>query len=154
VDSPELFYFENRERIQSRGFEVEAERRWASGVLVRGSYAAQRSTDRETEAEISNSPRQLGLVHVAAPFAARRLTIAAESQYVGTRFSTLGSELPGVWLTNATVSFEPPRQPLSFALRVANLWNSSYAHPVGLEFRQDALPQDGRSVSVRATLRF
>ena len=28
------------------------------------------------------------------------------------------------------------------------------AHPVGYEFRQDVMPQDGRSISVRATLRF
>jgi outer membrane receptor for ferrienterochelin and colicins len=154
TDAPDLFYFVNRARTASRGFELEAERRWASGVLVRGSYAGQRTTDRETDTEISNSPRHLGLVHVAAPFASRRVSVAAESQYLGSRRSTLGSDMPGVWLTNANVTFEPPRQPLSLAFRVANLWNTSYAHPVGLEFRQDTVPQDGRTLSLRATLRF
>jgi hypothetical protein len=32
--------------------------------------------------------------------------------------------------------------------------NRAYGHPVGLEFRQDVMPQDGRSVSLRATVRF
>ena len=35
-------YFENREQARSRGIEVEAERRWTSGILLRGSYVAQR----------------------------------------------------------------------------------------------------------------
>ena len=153
TDAPELFYFENRERIESRGVGFEAERRWTSGVLLRGSYAVQRTLDLPTGAEVSNSPRHLGLVHLAVPLAARYVTLAAESQYVGARLSTLGSHIPGAWLTNANVTYAPPRQPLSFSFRAANLWNASYAHPVGLEFRQDTMPQDGRTVSVRATLR-
>jgi len=32
------YYFENREQAQSRGVEVEAERRWTSGLLLRVSY--------------------------------------------------------------------------------------------------------------------
>jgi hypothetical protein len=40
------------------------------------------------------------------------------------------------------------------SVRAANLFDAEYAHPVGFEHRQDVVPQDGRSVSVRATLRF
>ena len=59
-----------------------------------------------------------------------------------------------MWLTNVNVTFVPPRRPLSFGARVSNVFDTPYAHPVGYEFRQDVMPQDGRSVSVRATLRF
>jgi hypothetical protein len=39
-------------------------------------------------------------------------------------------------------------------MRASNLFDAEYAHPVGLEHRQDVVPQDGRSVSIRATVRF
>jgi outer membrane receptor for ferrienterochelin and colicins len=148
------YVFENREQSRSRGVELEAERRWTSGILVRGSFVAQRTHDPLADVELSNSPRRLGLVHASAPLWQRRISIAAESQYVGTRFSTLGTPIDGVWLTHVNVNMTPPRRGLSFAARVSNLFDTAYAHPVGIEFRQDVIPQDGRSVSLRATLRF
>ena len=148
------YCFENREQARSRGIEVEAERRWTSGILLRGSYVAQRTMDPIANVELSNSPRRQALVHAAAPMWSRKLSLAAESQYIGHRFSTMGTHIDGVWLTNVNVTFVPPRRPLSFAARVSNVFDTPYAHPVGYEFRQDLMPQDGRSVSVRATLRF
>lgn len=147
-------YFENREEASSRGIEIEAERRCTSGTLLRASYVAQQTTDPVAGVELSNSPRRLALVQAAVPFWSRKISLAAESQYVGHRLSTLGSHVPGVWLTHVNVTFVPPGRPLSFAARVSNLFDTAYAHPVGFEFRQDLMPQDGRSVSVRATLRF
>jgi outer membrane receptor protein involved in Fe transport len=148
------YYFENREESRSRGVEVEAERRWTTGVLLRGSVVAQQTMDPIADVELSNSPRRLALVHAAVPVWSRKMSLAAESQYVGHRFSTLGSHIPGVWLTNVGVNFVPPRSHVSLAARVSNLFDTAYAHPVGFEFRQDVIPQDGRGVSVRATLRF
>ena len=148
------YYFENREQARSRGIEVEAEHRWTSGILLRGSYVAQRTMDPIANVELSNSPRRQALVHAAAPMWSRKLSLAAESQYIGHRFSTMGTHIDGVWLTNVNVTFVPPRRSLSFGARVSNVFDTPYAHPVGYEFRQDLMPQDGRSVSVRATLRF
>jgi iron complex outermembrane receptor protein len=148
------YYFENREQAQSRGVEVEAERRWTSGLLLRGSYVAQRTMDPIADVELSNSPRRQALAQAAAPLWSRKLSVAAESQYVGHRFSTLGTHIPGVWLTHLNVNYAPPRKPFSIAARVANLFDTEYAQPVGFEFRQDVMPQDGRSISVRAMLRF
>ncbi len=148
------YVFENREQARSRGVEVEAERRWTSGLLLRGSFVAQQTRDPIADAELSNSPRRLALVQASLPLWQRRVGVAAESQYVGARFSTLGTPIEGVWLTHVNVNVTPPRRALSLAARVSNLFDTAYAHPVGIEFRQDAIPQDGRSVSVRATLRF
>ena len=147
-------YFENREQARSRGIEIEAERRCTSGTLLRASYVAQQTTDPVAGVELSNSPRRLALVQAAVPFWSRKISLAAESQYVGHRFSTMGTHIEGVWLTHVNVTFVPPGRPLSFSARVSNLFDTAYAHPVGFEFRQDVMPQDGRSVSVRATLRF
>jgi outer membrane receptor protein involved in Fe transport len=148
------FFFENREQTRSRGLEIEGERRWTSGVLARASYVMQETRDRLADVELSNSPRHLALVHVAAPVWSRQLTLASESQYVGARFSTMGSRIPGVWLTNVNLTYAPVRRPLSFGVHLTNLFDRQFGQPVGLEFRQDVMPQDGRAVSVRATLRF
>jgi iron complex outermembrane receptor protein len=148
------YVFENREQARSHGVEVEAERRFTSGLLLRGSFVAQQTRDPIADVELSNSPRRLALLQAALPLWQRRVAVAAESQYVGARFSTLGTPIDGVWLTHVNVNVTPPRRALSVAARVSNLFDTAYAHPVGVEFRQDVIPQDGRSVSVRATLRF
>jgi iron complex outermembrane receptor protein len=148
------FYFANSGRTQSRGVEVEAERRWATGVLLRGSYVYQHTHDRADGAELSNSPQSLALVHAAVPAWSRRVTFAAESQYVGDRLSNVGTVVPGEWLAKVNVTVVPPGRRLSLSARVSNLFDTAYTQPVGLEFRQDAMPQDGRTASVRATLRF
>jgi len=148
------YYFLNGDRADSHGVEAEAERRWSCGVLVRGSIVAQRTENPVTDVELSNSPRHLGLVHVAVPMWDRQLTLAGESQYVGERFSSFGNHVPGGWLTNLNLTWTRPHHPLSLAARVTNVFDRAYAHPVGFEFRQDVIPQDGRAVSVRATIRF
>jgi outer membrane receptor protein involved in Fe transport len=150
----DYYYFLNGDRADSHGVEAEAERRWSCGVLMRGSVVAQWAEDPVSGVELSNSPHHLGLVHVAVPMWSRQLTAAAESQFVGERFSSFGNHVPGGWLTNVNLTWTRPNHPLSLAARVTNVFDREYAHPVGFEFRQDVIPQDGRAVSVRATLRF
>ena len=148
------FYFVNAGRTQSRGLEVEAERRWATGVLLRGSVVYQHTHDRADDSELSNSPHALALIHAAVPAWSRKLMFAAESQFVGDRISNVGTTVAGEWLTNVNVAFAPPHRMVSFSAHVSNLFDKAYAQPVGLEFRQAEMPQDGRAASVRATLRF
>ncbi len=123
-------------------------------ITLRSITRSSRTHDPTTDVELSNSPRHLGQVHVAAPMWSRQLTLAGESQYVGTRFSSFGNHVPGGWLTNLNLTWVRPHHPLSLSARVANVFDREYAHPVGFEFRQDVIPQDGRTISVRATLRF
>jgi outer membrane receptor protein involved in Fe transport len=104
--------------------------------------------------ELSNSPRELALIHLAVPAWSRRVSLAGESQYVGSRLSTQGTRTPGGWLTNLHLAYRPSGGRVTVAAHVANLLDRAYGHPVGLEFRQDLMPQDGRSVSLRGTLRF
>ncbi len=148
------FFFENREQTRSRGVEVEGERRWPNGILARASFVVQRTQDRLAGTELSNSPRELGLLHLAVPAWSRNLTLATESQYVGSRLTSQGTTVDGGWLTNLHLTYRPVGRNLTLAGHVGNLFDREYGHPVGFEFRQDAIPQDGRSVSLRATVRF
>ena len=45
-----------------------------SGILLRGSYVAQRTMDPIANVELSNSPRRQALVHAAAPMWSRKLS--------------------------------------------------------------------------------
>jgi len=42
----------------------------------------------------------------------------------------------------------------TLAASIYNAFDVRYAHPVGLEFRQDVIEQDGRTFAVRATVGF
>jgi outer membrane receptor protein involved in Fe transport len=148
------FYFENREQTRSRGVEVEGERRWSNGILARASFVVQRTHDRLAGVELSNSPRELALVHLAVPAWSRNLTLATESQYVGSRLSSKGTPVDGGWLTNLHLTYRPVGRNITLGGHVSNLFDRVYGHPVGFEFRQDVIEQDGRSVSLRATVRF
>ena len=88
----DVIYFRNYGETRARGVEIEAERRWTSGVLLRASYVAQQTRDPQRDVELSNSPRSLALVHLAVPAWSRRLLLGAESQFVGARLTNAGAE--------------------------------------------------------------
>ena len=154
VDDGSGLFFRNVEQAQSRGLELELERRWTSGILARASLAVQETRDPLGDVELSNSPQQLGVLNAAVPLLSRRLTVALEGQFLGSRLTNAGEKTPSVFLTNVNLSFTPTRSRLTLAARVSNLFDQRYAHPVGLEFRQQVIPQDGRTASLRALVRF
>lgn len=144
----------NTSNVKSRGIEAEAERRWTNGVVASGSMVWQRSQDAQTRMALTNSPARMGTLAVQAPLGTRRLTMALDGQYVGTRGTERGATADPFWLTNLTWRYAPPGLRATFAASIYNAGNVRYAHPVGLEFRQDVIEQDGRVFSVRATFGF
>lgn len=150
----ELNEFRNFDRVRASGGEVEAEARFANGVLVRGSYSYQRVTDELTDDELPNAPSHLGVINVAVPLAARALTLATDAAYVGSRLTLGGRRLDGAWVTNANLVFRPRGSRATVSAGVMNLFDTSYANPVGNEFAQDALEQNGRTATVKLTVRF
>jgi outer membrane receptor for ferrienterochelin and colicins len=156
---PEFLYDEsiryvNKESARSSGVEVEAESRWSSGLLVRGSLAVQRAVAIEAEQRLSNAPGELATFHVAAPFWRRQFVAAAESLFTSARATVGGDMLPSFWLSNFTLTYRPVRMPLTIGASVYNAFDASYGDPVGVEFRQAAIPQDGRTAAVRVTVKF
>ena len=123
------YYFENREQARSRGVEVEAERRWTSGILLRGSYVAQRTWIRSPTSSCrtrragwrwSTRRRRCGAGSSRSP-PSRSTSAIASRRWA--RTST------ACWLTNLNVTFVPPRRPLSFAARVSNLFDTRLRAP-------------------------
>ena len=148
-----LSWYENSGDVEAIGLEAEAERRWVNGVVVHASLARQRSRELPQRTPLPNSPGTLGTLRMEAPLGLRSLTLAADLQAVSSRLSLRGAETPGYGLTHVTLRWAPRRR-TAIAASVYNAFDTRYAVPVGVEFRQDVLGQDGRTVSVRATLGF
>jgi iron complex outermembrane receptor protein len=150
----ETVHYANKESARSSGVEFEAESRWGSGVLVRSSLAVQRAMALEAHERLSNAPGELATVHVAAPFWRRQLVAASESIFTSSRTTVAGDTLPSFWLSNFTLTYRPVRMPLTLSGSVYNAFGADYADPVGVEFRQTAIRQDGRTAAVRVSVKF
>jgi len=147
------FTYTNSEFIHSRGVELEGESRWPSGLLVRGSIAMQRARS-ETIGALSNSPGQLGTLQFALPFWRRQLVMATDTTYVSSRLTVGGERLPDYWQSSVTATYRPLRWPIVLGASVYNVFDDDIDHPVGVEFRQAALRQDGRTAALRVTVKF
>ncbi len=145
---------DNGAQVRAHGAEFEAERRWTSGVVMRGSLALQRTHEQETLAALSNSPGRLGTFRLETPLWSRAATLAADWQYVSARWTPRDATAGAYALTHLTWRYAPRTLKGSVSASVYNLFDTAYAHPVGAEFRQDVLLQDGRTLSVRATFGF
>jgi outer membrane receptor for ferrienterochelin and colicins len=144
----------NRDAVRTRGVEFETEGRWPSGVLVRGSVALQGAHHADADEPLSNAPHYLGTLQAAVPIWRRELQLASDTTFVSSRRSGTGSVLSGYSLTSLTATYRPVRWPITMGASVYNLFDSEYAHPVGAEFVQQAIAQDGRTLSVRLAVRF
>jgi outer membrane receptor protein involved in Fe transport len=73
---------------------------------------------------------------------------------VSSRLTVSGDDLPAYWLTNVTATYRPLSWPFVVGASVYNAFGAVYSHPVGVEFRQSAIQQDGRTAALRVTIRF
>ena len=152
LDDGRIIYL-NSERVRSHGVEFEGESRWPSGLLVRGSVALQKATS-DTMGALSNAPGQLGTLQFALPFWRRQLVLASDTTFVSSRLTVSGEPLPDYCLSNLTATYRPLRWPIVVGATVYNAFDQEIDHPVGLEFRQAALRQDGRTAALRVTVKF
>jgi outer membrane receptor protein involved in Fe transport len=144
----------NRGSVSSRGIEGEVEYRSTAGVLSRGSLVVQTTRDGETSEALSNAPGWLGTLQLAVPLGTRAVMAALDASAVGARTTRSGRELEAFTLANAIVTWEPRGTSLLLQGGVYNLFDTTYEHPVGTEFVQDAIAQDGRTAALRVIVRF
>jgi iron complex outermembrane receptor protein len=143
VDEDDALTFSNSGKVLARGLEVEAEVRTGGSQLV-GSYALQRTRNRETDEELTNSPRHLGKIRLAVPGPVAGATIAVEVQTMSQRLTVARSLVGGHALANVNY-VHPINSRLAFTATVRNLFEAKYADPASAEHRQETIPQDGRT---------
>jgi len=152
VDGGGLRYV-NNESARSTGIELEGETRWPSGLMVRSSLAVQRARSATVD-RLSNAPGQLGTLQAALPFWRRQLILATDTTYTSWRNAAGGERLPAYWLSNITATYRPLKWPIVVGATVYNAFDATYSHPVGLEFTQIAVQQDGRTAALRLSVNF
>jgi iron complex outermembrane receptor protein len=143
ADEDDALTFGNSGGVLSRGLEFEAEVRTGGSQLV-GSYALQRARNRETDEELTNSPRHLGKLRFTVPGPVAGATIAVEVQTMSQRLTVARSFVGGHALANVNY-VHPISSRLAFTATVRNLFEAEYADPASAEHRQDVIPQDGRT---------
>jgi len=62
--------------------------------------------------------------------------------------------LPSYWLANLVATWQPRHPAVMVQGSVQNVFNQVFTHPVGNEFVQDAIDQDGRTASIKLSVRF
>ena len=149
-----LLVYINAGQVDARGFELEAERLWDSGMKLRTSYAWQISRDVTTQTELVNSPRSLVKLNYSVPVWRNEMRTGLELQYTSSRKTLAGRTANGHLLTNLTLLSERLAENLDLSASLYNLFDIHYADPGAQEHKQDLIAQDGRSYRLKLNYRF
>ena len=147
-------YFGNVDEIHSRGVELGLNVNRGHGLTGKLSYSFQRTEDRATGIQLTNSPEQMVQVELGSPILGSAATASVDAQYMSARSTLLGNVAGGHVLTN--FSLFAPRTFARFDLSASlyNVFDARYGDPVSNGFVQDLIRQDGRSFRVRTTLHY
>lgn len=145
-----VLVYRNAQGIEGLGMELEAEQRFANGVRGTLGYSLQHAES--LGRTLMNSPENMAKLHVSAPLWGDGYRVGLETLYFGRRYTKSG-KVDGYVLTNLTALAEPIKD-VAFSFSLYNLWNTHYADPVGEDFIQESIPQDGRGFRLKLTVRF
>jgi len=150
--------FENSETTIAQGIEVETEGHFTPWLDGRVSYSYQRARDESSDTnqttKLSNSPERLAKAGLSIPLFNDRLSASLEAQYTSARRTVQDTTLPDFTVVNFTLLNRRWLSGLELSATVYNLTDQRYADPVGDEFEQSAIPQDGRNYRVKVQYEF
>ena len=135
--------FENQGRVLARGLEFEAEIR-SAGNLFLGSYAFQRARDRDTDLELTNSPRHLGKLQWSLLGIVGESTLSLELQTTSQRL-TVARQFVGGHTVGNVHYVQPINSRLALTATLRNVLGATYSDPVSTDHRMTAVSQDGRT---------
>jgi outer membrane receptor protein involved in Fe transport len=147
-------YLANVDEIHSRGIELGLNVNRGHGLTGELSYSFQRTEDRASGVQLTNSPEQMVQMELRSPILGSAATASLDAQYMSSRSTLLGNVAGGHVLTN--FSLFAPRTLGRFDLSASlyNVFDARYGDPVSNGFVQDLIQQDGRSFRVRTTLHY
>lgn len=145
--------FVNVDKANATGIELAYERHYARSRL-RASYSAQRVRDSDSGNKLENSPDNMAKLNLSFPVFGSGLRANAEVQWLAARLSHNQQEVAGYWLANGGLSLPHALGQAEVSLHVYNIFDQHYEDPVGLEFMQNAIEQDGRTAVFKLRLGF
>jgi outer membrane receptor for ferrienterochelin and colicins len=97
-----LLQYQNTDKLNSTGWEVEIAGKYPSGWEGRVSYVLQQSKDRVSGQSLTDSPFHLPKLNLIAPLLSRRIFAGLEAQYTSRRKTVSGNSVGGFPLFNLT----------------------------------------------------
>jgi iron complex outermembrane receptor protein len=152
--SDNLLVFRNISRAELKGVELELEGKWDNGIQGRASYTFQDGKDTTTGEWLPNSARHLAKLNLTLPLVREKVFLGLEEQYTSSKRTMGDGRVRDFFTTNLTLFTRNLLKNFELSGSVYNLFNTGYAVPVGREFIQDSIRQDGRTFRIKATWKF
>ncbi len=148
-----LLFFDNVGSATASGIEAEVEAKWPGGLQLRASYTFTRATSVGSGETLTNSPRHLGQGLVSIPLPGSAF-VSLDTQVLSGRTSRTGAAVAGYLRPSLTLVGPSMGRRLRLTLKVTNLTNTGFSDPVGDDFAQDTVRQNGRTSRLAAEWRF
>jgi len=149
-----LTSYENAGEIHSRGLELGLEVNRGHGLSGQLAYSLQRTEDRATKTQLTNSPAHMLQMALRSPILGSRATASVDAQYMSARRTLLGNMAGSHVLTNFSLFSPRALGRFDLSATMYNVFGVKYGDPVPDGFTQDTIQQDGRSFRVRTTLHY
>jgi outer membrane receptor for ferrienterochelin and colicins len=144
--------FANVGSTNASGAEAEVERNWGR-IHVLGNYTFTSTSNGDSGARLSNSPRHLAVGRFTTPLLGRRATLGMEWVYTSSRQTLNGDTTSGFALGNVTLTSGELAGRLKVSVDIHNVLDRAYADPGGEE-HLGPIRQDGRTARAKLTWRF
>lgn len=148
-----LHQFANVGQARATGLELEAEAKWPSGLQARVGYTLANTKGADGRARLTNSPRHVTQALLSIPFGGGSF-VSFDVQHISQRTSRTGSTVPAYLRPNVTVTGPLLTRRLRLVGTLSNFTNALVADPVGDDFLQDTVPQNGRTGRLSMTWQF
>lgn len=156
----EFLQYQNTARVNAWGIEMELQAKREDGLMAYANYAFQRTRDRDSNQNLSNSPSHLFKAGCAF-YLSEGISAAGELQYETSRKTIYETQTDGYFLSNMTFRAQENARFMQFLpggwhldLQVRNMFDTVYATPGGFEHLQPAIQQDGRNFLLRVGYTF
>jgi iron complex outermembrane receptor protein len=146
--------FVNADAIESKGVDLGLKINRGHGPSGELTYSYQRTQDRATGIELTNSPRHMAKLEFLTPLNVGNITAAADAQYVSGMRTIAGSIAPGNVVTNLSLLAPLAFRRFDISATAYNLFGVKYGVPGFDEHVQNIIPQNGRSFRVQTTLHY
>jgi outer membrane cobalamin receptor len=146
-----LLQYNNLGEVNGQGIETEAELD-LGGLSGRVSYALQRAWNPATAGRISNSPQHLGVLTLSIPIVEDRGRVGVEVRGMSSRLTSRNDVVSGYVVTNVVLSSRRLYRGIEASAGLFNIFGTTFSDPVGEQFQQNAIRQDGRAT--RLTLAY
>ncbi len=148
--SPTFGMFINSGAYKTYGLELEGEKRWDNGRLLKLTWTHTFTRDENLNGGswAQDSPKNLVKLHYAEPFLNNTLNLGLEEIFVDQRRTLAGNIAPAYHLFNINLSTKP-FYGFQSSLGIYNVLDQHYKVLGGNEHTQDTLAMDGRTVRFR-----